>query len=98
MNLNSAETICNTLKQTQGPEAVPATEGDLWKKLLEAWVQITPDTLTKLTAKISRLCAAVIKIKGGNNDPVDITTKPEPKGDSDDDILLPILREMAVSG
>ncbi|GJQ65249.1 hypothetical protein Trydic_g7377 [Trypoxylus dichotomus] len=47
-------------------KAVSTSEAYLWRKLQEVWIRITPDMLTKLIARMPRLCAAVIKNKGGH--------------------------------
>ena len=37
----------------------------LWQVLKEAWSEIQPETLEKLTNRLPRLCKAVIRAKGG---------------------------------
>lgn len=44
----------------------PTSLPDLWKCLKEAWDNIQPQTLQKLVERMPKLCAAVIKAKGGH--------------------------------
>ncbi|GJQ70045.1 hypothetical protein Trydic_g22528 [Trypoxylus dichotomus] len=61
-DLNLIELLREELGWEVG-EAVQISKAYLWKKLQEARVPITPDTLTKLIARRPRLSAAVIKSK-----------------------------------
>ncbi|GJQ83249.1 hypothetical protein Trydic_g8846 [Trypoxylus dichotomus] len=49
-------------------KAVPTSEADMRKKLQEAWVQLIPDTLIKIIARMLRLSAVTIKTKKGRID------------------------------
>ena len=44
----------------------PTSLSGLWDCLNEAWNNIPPETLQKLIERIPKLCAAVIKAKGGH--------------------------------
>ena len=44
----------------------PTSFSGLWDCLNEAWNNIPPQTLLKLIERIPKLCAAVIKAKGGH--------------------------------
>lgn len=43
----------------------PANKNQLWMHLQTCWQEMTPEKLTKLVARMPRICAAVIKAKGG---------------------------------
>lgn len=43
----------------------PTSKTHLWQVLKEAWSEIQPETLEKLTNRMPRLCKAVIRAKGG---------------------------------
>lgn len=43
----------------------PSSQSNLWEGLLEAWGEISPDYLNKLTARMPKVCNAVIAANGG---------------------------------
>ena len=43
----------------------PSNQSNLWELLLEAWGAISPDYLNKLTARMPKVCNAVIAANGG---------------------------------
>lgn len=66
-DLNPIELLWEELDR-EVRKSPPTSQADMWKKLQEAWFRIPPDILAKLIARMPRLCAAVIKNKGGHID------------------------------
>ena len=46
-------------------EKCPTSKSDMWNLLQQAWNEITPEYLTKLTARMPKICKALIAAKGG---------------------------------
>lgn len=46
-------------------QSAPTSKSHLWKVLQEAWNEVEPQTLAKLTERMLNLCKAVIQAKGG---------------------------------
>ena len=42
----------------------PSSQSNLWEVLQEAWVEISTDYLNKLTARMPKVCNAVIAANG----------------------------------
>lgn len=66
-DLNPIELLWEELDR-EVRKAPPTSTDNMWNKLQEAWARITPETLAKLLGRMPRLCAAVIKNKGGHID------------------------------
>ena len=45
---------------------LPISASDLWIKLLQVWNSFPKEKLVKLLERISRICNAVIRAKGGH--------------------------------
>ena len=50
----------------------PSSQSNLWEGLLEAWGEISPDYLNKLTARMPKVCKAVIDANGGFFDKIKV--------------------------
>lgn len=46
-------------------EKCPTSQAHMWQVIQDSWANIPNETLTKLVSRLPRLCAAVIKAKGG---------------------------------
>ena len=46
-------------------EKCPTSQSDMRNLLQQAWNEITPEYLTKLTARMPKICKALIDAKGG---------------------------------
>ena len=63
-DLNPIELLWEQLDQ-KVREKFPTSQSDMWNLLQQAWNEITPEYLTKLTARMPKICKALIAAKGG---------------------------------
>lgn len=66
-DLNPIELLWEELDR-EVRKSAPTSAKMLWEELQAAWTRIDPTTLVKLVERMSRLCVAVIKNKGGHID------------------------------
>lgn len=66
-DLNPIELLWEELDR-QVRKSTPNSATALWAQLQDAWKKIEPLTMAKLLERMPRLCAAVIKAKGGHID------------------------------
>lgn len=66
-DLNSIELLWNEMDR-RVKKLCPTSTSSLWTIIQREWNKISPDTLQKLIERMPRLCAAVIKNKGGHVD------------------------------
>lgn len=64
-DLNPIELLWDHLDR-EVRKTCPTSQRDLWEKLQATWVEIGGQTLRKLLHRMPKLCAAVIKNKGGH--------------------------------
>ena len=64
MDLNPIELLWDQL-DCKVREKCPTRQPHLWQVLQEVWGEMSPEYLDKLTARITRICKAVIAARGG---------------------------------
>lgn len=66
-DLNPIELLWEELDR-QVRKSAPTSTTEMWNKLQSSWTSISEETLAKLIARMPRLCAAIIKSRGGHID------------------------------
>ena len=62
-DLNPIELLWEQLDRMTGKKC-PSSQSNLWEVLQEAWGEISTDYLNKLTARLPKVCNAVIAANG----------------------------------